>query len=67
MKILFTGASSFTGYWFVKALAEAGHEVTVIFTKDCPESYEGIRRARVKRLLKYACLFLIVRSAAMNL
>ena len=21
MKILFTGASSFTGYWFVKALA----------------------------------------------
>ena len=27
MKILFTGASSFTGYWFVKTLAEAGHEV----------------------------------------
>lgn len=27
MKILFTGASSFTGYWFVKKLTEAGHEV----------------------------------------
>jgi UDP-glucose 4-epimerase len=27
MKILFTGASSFTGYWMVHALAGAGHEV----------------------------------------
>jgi hypothetical protein len=24
--ILFTGGSSFTGYWFIKELASAGHE-----------------------------------------
>ena len=33
MKILFTGASSFTGYWFIRELAAAGHEVTAIFRK----------------------------------
>lgn len=27
MKILFTGAASFTGYWFVKELCSQGHEV----------------------------------------
>ena len=27
MRVLLTGASSFTGAWFVHALAEAGHEV----------------------------------------
>ena len=27
MKILFTGGSSFTGLWFVRELAAAGHEV----------------------------------------
>jgi nucleoside-diphosphate-sugar epimerase len=27
MKILFTGATSFTGYWFVKTLAAAGHQI----------------------------------------
>jgi UDP-glucose 4-epimerase len=49
MKILFTGASSFTGYWFVKTLAAAGHEIT------CPlrgthENYEGVRKLRVEKL-----------------
>ena len=33
MKILFTGASSFTGYWFVKELAERGHEVTALLRR----------------------------------
>ena len=31
MKILFTGGSSFTGYWFVRELAAAGHDVTAVF------------------------------------
>jgi nucleoside-diphosphate-sugar epimerase len=46
MKILFTGASSFTGYWFVKELAAAGHEVVMIFRRAA-DQYEGIRRTRV--------------------
>jgi len=49
MKILFTGASSFTGMWFVKALSEAGHDVTAIFRSPL-ESYSGIRRQRVEQL-----------------
>ena len=32
MNILFTGASSFTGYWFVQELVANGHEVTATFT-----------------------------------
>ncbi len=52
MKILFTGASSFTGCWFVKTLAERGHEVTAIFQKE-PESYQGVRGQRVGMLSKY--------------
>ena len=49
MRILFTGASSFTGFWFIQTLAAAGHEVV------CPlrgriEKYEGARRDRVERL-----------------
>ncbi len=49
MKILFTGASSFTGYWFVKALKAAGNHVTAIFRKS-PESYSGTRKKRVDEL-----------------
>lgn len=46
MNILFTGASSFTGYWFVKELAAAGHQVTVTFQRS-GAGYEGVRRQRV--------------------
>lgn len=46
MKIIFTGSSSFTGYWFIKKLTEAGHEVLATFSGD-PLSYEGIRAHRV--------------------
>lgn len=49
MKILFTGASSFTGYWFVKTLAAAGHEITCPL-RGAPESYEGVRKRRVETL-----------------
>lgn len=49
MNVLFTGASSFTGYWFVKELVEAGHEVTCTFTKD-PSEYQGVRKERVEEI-----------------
>lgn len=50
MKVLFTGSSSFTGYWFVKTLAEAGHEVTAVFSAPL-ENYSGLRRERVDLLI----------------
>ncbi|HEY1717507.1 MAG TPA: NAD(P)-dependent oxidoreductase [Verrucomicrobiae bacterium] len=55
MKILFTGASSFTGFWFVKALAAAGHEIVCPITRE-PESYTGTRGRRIE-LLKQFCRF----------
>jgi len=55
MKILFTGGSSFTGFWFVKALAAAGHEVVCPLTRDW-ESYCGTRGQRIE-LLKPVCRF----------
>ncbi len=50
MKILMTGASSFTGYWFCKELAVAGHEVVMTFRRPV-EQYDGLRRQRVERAL----------------
>lgn len=48
--ILFTGASSFTGFWFARALVDAGHAVTCLFTKASAAEYSGIRRRRVEML-----------------
>jgi len=53
MKILFTGSSSFTGYWFIKALSEAGHDVVATFAGD-ELAYDGIRKKRVE-LVKGLC------------
>lgn len=50
MKILFTGASSFTGYWFAKALAEDGHEVICTYTATGANAYNDVRAERVQRL-----------------
>jgi UDP-glucose 4-epimerase len=47
MKILFTGGSSFTGTWFIRELAAAGHEVTAVFRRGTEEYTDKIRRARV--------------------
>jgi UDP-glucose 4-epimerase len=47
MKILFTGGSSFTGTWFLKELAAAGHDVTAIFRKRLEEYPDDVRRQRV--------------------
>lgn len=51
MKILFTGASSFSGFWFVKTLAEAGHQVTCTFTAHSAKEYTGVRGERVRQLV----------------
>ena len=51
MNILFTGASSFTGAWFIHELARRGHRVTAIFQQPV-HSYTGIRRQRVDFALK---------------
>jgi len=48
MKILFTGGSSFTGYWFIHELAAAGHDVTAVYRKG-PEEYS--RAARHQRVV----------------
>src|SRR5438105_2076270 len=60
MRILFTGASSFTGYWFVRELAASGHQVVAAFRGD--GLYEGVRseRTRLVRELseaRFGCAF----------
>jgi UDP-glucose 4-epimerase len=63
MKILFTGASSFTGHWFVSKLAERGHEVWATFTRASADDYRtDVRGQRVRRLVDkcrpvYSCHF----------
>jgi nucleoside-diphosphate-sugar epimerase len=49
MNILFTGASSFTGYWFVKELSADGHQVTATFRQPAAE-YADVRKLRVAGL-----------------
>lgn len=49
MRILLTGASSFTGLWFVRSLAAAGH--TVVAPLKSPISdYSGLRAERISEL-----------------
>jgi UDP-glucose 4-epimerase len=62
MKILFTGASSFTGLWFVRELAAAGHEVTAIFRHRADDYPDLVRRDRVTLVREichpvYGCSF----------
>lgn len=52
MKILFTGASSFTGMWFVEELINCNHDVTVAL-RSKEESYSGLRKRRLERLYKH--------------
>ncbi len=47
MRILFTGASSFTGRAFVHQLVSEGHDVTATFTKNGLHEYTGLRQTRV--------------------
>ena len=60
MRILLTGASSFTGYWFVRELVAAGHEVVAACRSE--GSYEGLRAERVRAVSKlckthFGCAF----------
>jgi UDP-glucose 4-epimerase len=48
MRILFTGASSFTGMWFVRELSRVGHEVTATFRARPDEYADPLRRERVR-------------------
>lgn len=49
MRILITGASSFTGAWFADELAKAGHDVFATFRRG-PSEYSEVRAARVSML-----------------
>lgn len=49
MKVLLTGASSFTGYWFARTLHSRGHEVIAPLLAP-RDSYTGIRGERVRDL-----------------
>jgi len=53
MRILFTGASSFTGTWMAGELARCGHAVTAVYTQSGQSAYEGLRAQRVGRLLPH--------------
>ena len=57
MKILLTGASSFTGTWFAKALREAGHEVVATLRAGAAE-YSGLRGERIRLLRDLGVIFL---------
>jgi nucleoside-diphosphate-sugar epimerase len=54
VRVLFTGASSFTGSWFVRQLASAGHEVTATF-RQAPGAYAEEGRRRRVALAASAC------------
>ena len=50
MKILISGASSFSGMWFARALAKQGNEVVAIYRRRSERDYSGIRLRRVMAL-----------------
>ncbi len=54
MKILFTGGSSFTGCWFIRELAQAGHEVMATFRQANQNYPDELRSQRVAMSLEYA-------------
>ncbi|MDE2027049.1 MAG: NAD(P)-dependent oxidoreductase [Candidatus Omnitrophica bacterium] len=61
MRVLFTGASSFTGYWFVRQLCHGSHEVVATFTREIND-YSGLRKKRIDALPQqvakvYSCPF----------
>jgi nucleoside-diphosphate-sugar epimerase len=52
MKILFTGGSSFTGYWFARELASQGHDVFAVFRRQPHEYDNELRRQRIEAVAK---------------
>jgi UDP-glucose 4-epimerase len=62
MRVLFTGASSFTGFWFGREITAAGHEVTSVFRRAVAGYTEEPRLERVALVAKscravHACSF----------
>lgn len=62
MKILFTGGSSFTGFWIIQELVASGHIVTALFRHQPQEYSDEVRRQRVMLASKlcrpvYGCSF----------
>ncbi|WP_316193569.1 MULTISPECIES: NAD(P)-dependent oxidoreductase [unclassified Bradyrhizobium] len=53
MRILLTGASSFTGLWFARELAAKGHTVVAPLRSG---DYDGIRAMRIAELKKIAAV-----------
>ena len=53
MRILITGATSFSGAFFIEALAEAGHEVVTTLTQSL-DSYTGVRKLRAEKAAAHA-------------
>lgn len=54
MKVLLTGASSFSGYWFACTLAEMGHEVTAALNRPVSSYGDDVRGRRVRLLEQYS-------------
>lgn len=52
MRVLLTGASSFTGCWFAGALAARGHDVVCTMTRGSAGAYgdEPVRSSRVEKV-----------------
>jgi UDP-glucose 4-epimerase len=53
MKILITGGSSFTGYWFIKELAARGHTITAVVRSN-KDQYTGLRKARIEQVAQWS-------------
>ena len=56
MRILLTGGSSFTGFWFARELAAQGHHVAMTFTRT-RDTYEALRQRRIQALLDHCHFF----------
>jgi UDP-glucose 4-epimerase len=56
MRVLLTGASSFTGYWFAHALRAAGHEVVAPLLRGRRDYDAGVRSERVRLLAEQATI-----------
>lgn len=54
MRVLLTGASSFTGCWFAEALAAAGAAVTATCRRPAA-AYAGLPRMRLDKVLAAGC------------
>ena len=49
MRVLLSGISSFTGFWFARTLANRGHNVVGTLTRRL-DSYDGLRKSRLDSL-----------------